>query len=96
VFGRIVSTLLRNAQLEDVHPTYLFSCALHYLVFLETIFKCCIIIQMYNSLLDRDDIQPLPGPRLNPEGTASIRAVLDGTENSYRIGLANVPAESPL
>jgi hypothetical protein len=59
-------------------------------------FKCHILITRYTSLLDRDDIQPLPGPRLNPEGTASVRAVVDGAENSYRIGLANVPAEIQL
>ena len=53
-------------------------------------------MQKYNSLLDRDDIQPLPGPRLNPEGTASVRAVLHGAENTYSIGLANVPADSQL
>ena len=88
--------LLRNAQLEDVHATYLFPCVLHYLVFWETNFKCHVLIERYTSLLDRDDIQPLPGPTLNPQGTASVRAVLDGAENSYRVGLANVPAERQL
>jgi len=90
--------LLTNAQPQDVHPTYLFPCALHYLVRirLETNLKCHVLIQRYSSLLGRDDIQPLPGPRMNPDGTASVRAMLDGAENSYRIGLANVPAESQL